>query len=101
MCFGSNGMDWVRPLRKIQLHVFSYQKCPERPSRPLFAQFFLPEPKLQKRAKHVFWVKRDGLGASIAKNSTACFFVPKVSRAALPADFCTVFLTGTETPKTR
>src|SRR5919201_1892114 len=101
MCFGSNGMDWVRPLRKIQLQVFSYQKCPERPSRPIFAQFFVLEPKLQKRAKHEFWVKRDGLGASIAKNSTASFFVPKVSRAALPAHFGIVFHSGTETPKTR
>src|ERR687883_135930 len=45
MCFGSNGMDWVRPLRKIQLQVFSYQKCPQRPSRSIFEQIFVPEPK--------------------------------------------------------
>src|ERR671927_429224 len=32
MSFWSKGMDWVRPLSKIQLQVFWYQKCPERPS---------------------------------------------------------------------
>src|SRR5919201_1741583 len=91
MSFVSNTMDWVRPLRKIQLQVFSYQKCPERPSRLIFAQFFLQKPKLQKRDKHEFSVKHDGLGASIVKNSTASFFVPKVSVAALPVAFRIVF----------
>src|ERR671936_340080 len=85
-------MDWVRPMQKIQLHVLSYQKWPERPSEPIFAQFFMPEPKLQKRAKHEFWVKADGLVASVAINSTASSFVPKVSRTALRADFRTVFI---------
>src|SRR5919197_379733 len=99
MSFGSKGMGWVRPLRKIQLEVFSYQNCPVRPSWPLFAQFFVPVSKLEKRAQHEFWVKGDALGASIAKNSIASFFVPKVSIAALPADFRTVFRTGTKTPK--
>ena len=99
MSFGSKRMDWVRPLQKIQLQVLSHQKCPERPSEPFFAQFFVPEPKLQKRAKHEFWVKADGLGASVVKNSTASFFVPKVSGTALPADFRTVIRTETETPK--
>src|ERR671927_9395 len=100
MSFGSNWMDRVRPLWKNQLHVFSCQECPERPSRQNFAQFFVPEAKLQKRAKQEFWVKRDGLGTSVAKNSTASFFVPKVSRAALPVAFCIVFGTGIETSKT-
>ena len=101
MSFGSNAMDWVRPLRKILLQVFLCEKCPERSSRLIFAQFFVPEPKLQKRSKLEFWVKRDGLGASVAKNSTASFFVPKLFRAAHYADFRTVFRTGTKTPKTR
>ena len=101
MSFGPNGMDCLRPLRKIELQVSSYKNCPVRPYRPLFAPLFVPEPKLQKHAKHEFWVKWDGLGASVAKNSTASFFVPKVSRAALPVAFRTVFCTGTETPKTR
>src|SRR5919201_1998309 len=67
MSFGSNGMDWVRPLRKIQLLVFSYQKCAERPSRPIFAHSFVPKPELQKRANHEFWVKSDRMGAFAAK----------------------------------
>ena len=66
-----------------------------------FHTVFVSELKLQKRAKHEFWVKRDGLSASVADNSTASFFIPKVSKAALPADFGIVFHTGTETPKTR
>src|ERR671934_206499 len=77
MSFGSNGTDWVRPLRKIQQQIFSYQKCPERPSWSLFTQFFLPQLKLQKRAKHEFWVKRDGLGVSVVKKSTTSFLYQK------------------------
>jgi hypothetical protein len=56
-------------------------------------------PKLQKRNKHEFWVKRGGLGALVAENSTASFFVPKVAITDLPGEFCTVFLSKTETPK--
>ena len=78
---------------------FLYQKCLEWPSRPFFARFFVPEPKLQKRAKQEFWIKRDALGGSVAKNLIASFFVPKVARAALPVEFRTVFRSGTETPK--
>ena len=101
MSFGSKRMDWVRPMRKIQLQVLSYPKGPERPSELIFAQFFIPKLKPQKRAKHEFWVKWGALRASVAKNSTASFFVPKVSRAALPVTFRTVFDTGTKTTKTR
>src|SRR5919198_6155757 len=101
MSFGSKRMDWVRLLRKSQQQVLSFQKCPERLSEPILAQFFVPEPKLQKRAKHEFWVQADGLGASDAKNSTASSFIPKGARTALRPDFRTVFHTGTKTPKTR
>src|ERR671935_2800808 len=90
MSFGSNGVHCVRPLRKIQLLVFSYQKCPERPSWRIFTQFFVPEPKLQKHAKHEFWVKWDGLGASVAKNSTASFFGPNSGQKAPHGEFWNV-----------
>src|ERR671936_528170 len=63
MSFGSNGMDWLHPLRKIQLQVFSYQKCLRLPSRLIFGTVYVPEPKLQKHAKLEFWVKWDGLAA--------------------------------------
>src|SRR5579859_3405759 len=37
MSFGSNGANWVRSIRKIQLQLFSLHKWPERPSRSGFA----------------------------------------------------------------
>ena len=46
----TRGMTWV--LRKIQIHLFSYQKWLERSSRTVFAQFVVPEPKLQERTRN-------------------------------------------------
>jgi hypothetical protein len=48
MTFGSNGVDWVRSLRKNQLQVFSLHKCPEQPSWAGFAQVLLTETKTPK-----------------------------------------------------
>src|ERR671935_88257 len=50
MSFGANGMTWV--LRKIQMQLFSYQIWLERSSRTVFAQFVVPEPKLQERTRN-------------------------------------------------
>ena len=50
MSFGANGMTWV--LRKIQMQLFSYQMWPELSSRTVFAQFVVPEPKLQERTRN-------------------------------------------------
>src|ERR687884_254236 len=50
MSFGANGMTWV--LRKIQMQLFSYQMCLELSSRTVFAQFVVPEPKLQERTRN-------------------------------------------------
>jgi hypothetical protein len=58
MSFRSNGVDWVRSLRKIQLQDFLFQKWLERPSRASFAPLFRRKPKLRKRNKHESWVKR-------------------------------------------
>src|ERR671936_539382 len=43
---GTRRMTWV--LRKIQMQLFSYQKWLEQSSRTVFAQFVVPEPKLQE-----------------------------------------------------
>src|ERR687884_621727 len=50
MSFGANGMTWV--LRKIQMLLFSYQMWLELSSRTVFAQFVIPEPKLQERTRN-------------------------------------------------
>src|ERR671939_69293 len=50
MSFGANGMTWV--LRKIQIQLFSYEKCLNLSSRTVFAQFVVPEPKLQERTRN-------------------------------------------------
>src|SRR5918911_325546 len=50
MSFGSNRMTWV--LRKHQMQLFSYQKWLERSSQMVFAQFVVPEPKLQERTRN-------------------------------------------------
>jgi hypothetical protein len=70
-------------------------------SRATFAPFFHRKPKLRKRNKHEFWVKRGKLGAFIAENSTASFFVPKVAITDLPGEFRTISSSKTETPKTQ
>ena len=59
------------------------------------------KPKLQKRNKHEFWVKRGGLDLFVAENSTASFFVPKVTIAELPGEFCDVVPSKTKTSKTQ
>ena len=46
-------------------------------------------------------MKRGGLVAFVAKNSTLRFFVPKVARTALPGEFRTVVPSKTETSKTQ
>src|SRR5919201_391163 len=50
MSFWANGM--TRVLRKIQMQLFSYQKWLERSLRRVFAQFVVPEPKLQERTRN-------------------------------------------------
>ena len=65
---------------KFQLQDFLCLKWLEQTSRASFATLFRQKPKLQKLNKHEFWLKRGGLGAFVAKNSTARFFVPKVAR---------------------
>jgi hypothetical protein len=47
MSFGSNGVDWVRSLRKIQLQDFLFQKSLKRTSQASFAQFFVENETLK------------------------------------------------------
>src|SRR5919201_1730009 len=50
MSFGSNGMTWV--LRKIQMQLFSYQKCLELSLRTVLARFVVTEPKLREQPRN-------------------------------------------------
>ena len=79
---------------------FFVPKVPRAALPAYFRSVFRTGTNTPKSAKHEFWVKQDGLGASVAKISTASFFVPKVSRTALAAVFRTVFRPETETLKT-
>jgi hypothetical protein len=87
MSFWSNGVDWVRSLRKIQLQDFLFQKSLKRPPGRV-CTLFRRKPKLRKRNKHEFWVKWGGLGAFVAENSTASFLFQK-SLKRTPGEFRT------------
>ena len=52
-----------------------------------FAPFVRQKPKLRKRNKHEFWVKRGGLGAFVAENSAASFLFQKSLKRASRASF--------------
>jgi hypothetical protein len=83
---------------------FLFQKSLERPSRASFATLFRRKPKLPKRKKHEFWVKRGGLGAFVAENSTASFLFQKSLKRQRPADDFAQPVSvrsKTETPKTQ
>jgi hypothetical protein len=80
---------------------FLFQKSQKRTSRASFAPFFRQKLKLRKRNKHDFLVKRGGLSAFVAENSTLCFFVPKDTKTDLVGEFRTVLPSKTETPKTQ
>jgi hypothetical protein len=48
LSFGSNAVDWMRLLRKIQRHVFSLQKWPERSLGAGFARVLSTETECAK-----------------------------------------------------
>ena len=98
MSFGSNGVDWVRSLRKIQLLGFLFQTSLKRASRGSFAPFVRRKPKLRKRNEHEFWVKRGGLGAFVAENSAASFLFQKSLKRASRGSFAPFVL---QKPKLR
>ena len=77
-------------MRKIQLQVFLFPKSLKRPSPASFAPLYRRNPNLRKRNKPEFWVKRGGLGAFVAENSTASSFVAKVAKTGLPGEFRTI-----------
>ena len=73
---GSNGMDRVRPLRKIPMWLRGTNFCIKCTSSPRFAPSFMQlrnDPKctqtLWNAAKHEFRVQWGGLGVFVAKNS--------------------------------
>jgi len=75
MSLGSNGVDWVRSLRKIPTWLRGMNFCINCTSSPCFASRFLQlrnDPKctqtLYNAPKHEFRVQWGGLGAFIAKN---------------------------------
>jgi hypothetical protein len=62
-------------------------------------EFCRPKPKLQKRIKHEFWVKRGGLGAFVSKKSNTSFFAPQVAITHSGVGFARVLSAETETAK--
>jgi hypothetical protein len=98
MSFGSNGVDWVRSLRKFNCKFF----VPKVATTALgeFRVFVPSKTETPKRNKHEFWVKQGGLGAFVAKNSTASFLFQKSDKGP-PGEFRAVFSSKTETPKTQ
>jgi hypothetical protein len=75
MTLGSNGVDWVRSLRKIPTWLRGTKFCINCTSSPYFASSFMElrnNPKctqtLYNAPKHEFMVQWGGLGAFAAKN---------------------------------
>ena len=74
---GSNGVDWVRSLRKILKRLQGTNLCINCTSSTYFAPSScsnetLPNaPTLRNAPKHEFRVQWGGLGAFVAKNSDA------------------------------
>ena len=75
MSLGSNGVDWVRSLRKISTLLRGTSLCINCTSSHCFASSFIQlrnDPKctqtLYNAPKHEFRVQWGGLGAFIAKN---------------------------------
>jgi hypothetical protein len=91
MSFGSNGLDWVRSLRKNSTADFSFQKWLERSSRANFRTVVPSKPKRQKRNKHESLVKRVDWVRSLRKIQLQDFSVPKVARTSSRASFSTMF----------
>jgi hypothetical protein len=100
MSFGSNGVDWVRSFRKIELQVFLLQKWPEVPLGADFTRVLSTETESAKTHKTEFWVIQSQLGVFVLKNSTGSFFAAEVVRTALGAGFARVLSTETESAKT-
>ena len=77
MSLGSNGVDWVRSLRKISTWLHGTSLCINCTSSPCFAWSFMQlrnHPKctqtLCNAPKHEFRVQWGGLGAFVEKIST-------------------------------
>jgi glycyl-tRNA synthetase beta subunit len=99
MSFGSNGVDWVRSLRKIQLQDFLFQKSLKRTSRASFAPLFV-ENRNSENARNmsfgsngVDWVR------SLRKIQLQDFLFQK-SLKRPSGRVCAVVPSKTETPKT-
>jgi hypothetical protein len=92
MSFGSNGVDWCVRFAKIKCKFFRCTSGQNGPRGRVSNEFCRPTPKLQKRTKHEFWVKRDVLGEFVSKKSAASFFAPHVGRMALGGGFDTSFV---------
>src|ERR687883_486616 len=77
MSFWANGMTWV--LRKTQMQLFSYQKWLEQSSRTVFAQFVVPEPKLQERTRNELNMSfgSNGMPWVLRKTQMQLFAYPK------------------------
>jgi hypothetical protein len=69
---------------------FFVPKVAKTASRRVLQRLSVENRNYEKRNKHESWVKRGGLGAFVAENSTASFFVPKVAKTVPPGRVCNV-----------
>ena len=102
MSFGSNGDDWVCPLRKNQLQVFSYQTWPDWSSLADFRTIFRSRIKNAKAALNMsFWSNGDDWLHSLRKNQLQVFSYRTWPERHSPTNFHTIFCVGTKTLKPR
>jgi hypothetical protein len=74
MSFGSNGVDWVRSLRKRPMELHLANLCVIAPVRPALQRLSCCNETVRYARKHEFWVPWSGSHAFIAKKANASLF---------------------------
>ena len=101
MSFGSNGDDWVCPLRKNQPQVFSYQTWPEWPSVADFRTTFRAGTETPNTTLNMsFGSNGDDWVCPLRKNQLQIFSYQTWPEWPSLVDFRTIFRSETNPPKT-
>jgi hypothetical protein len=74
MSFGSNGMNQVRSLRKIQTRLFQRTCALMALVRPILHRLSCSNETVRNAPKHDFWVQWSVSGAFVATNSDMTLF---------------------------
>jgi hypothetical protein len=88
MSFGSNRVERVRSLRKIQTGLYLTKLCVMAPVRPVSHRLSCYNDTVRNAPKHEFWVQWSGSGAFVAKNSNATLFSELVRQWHQFGQFC-------------